>query len=77
METRKSKIKNFLKNNPPFTLAASSAVLAIGALTYITVKMPKTVNADGVPQELWDEFIEVAKRMDEAVAKHKAEMKKK
>ncbi|ASR84043.1 hypothetical protein SEA_TEACUP_38 [Arthrobacter phage Teacup] len=77
METRKSKIKHFLKNNIPFTIAASGAVIAIGATIATKISAPKMVNADGVPQELWDEFMEVAKRMDEAVAKHKAEMKKK
>ncbi|QPX62501.1 hypothetical protein SEA_TRUCKEE_37 [Arthrobacter phage Truckee] len=77
METRKSKIKNYLKSNLPYTLAASATVIAIGTTIATKVRAPKVVNADGVPQELWDEFIEVAKRMDEAVAKHKAEMKKK
>ena len=77
METRKAKIKNFLKSNIPFTLAASGAVIAIGTTIATKISAPKVVNADGVPQELWDEFIEVAKRMDEAVAKNKAEMKKK
>ncbi|QGZ17241.1 hypothetical protein SEA_GIANTSBANE_37 [Arthrobacter phage Giantsbane] len=76
METHKSKIKNFVKSNVPFTLAASGAVIAIGTTIFTKVRSPKVINADGVPQELWDEFIAVAKKMDEAVAKHKAEMKK-
>jgi hypothetical protein len=73
MEPRKNKFKAFVNKHPRVVLA-SATVLTIG-ITIALKASCKPINggtSDGVPEELWDEMMAVAKKMDDAVAENKA-----
>jgi hypothetical protein len=75
MEPRKSKFKAFV-NKHPRVILASATVLTLG----ITIALKASIKpiggtSDGVTEELWDEMMAVAKKMDDAVAENKATKK--
>jgi hypothetical protein len=76
MENRKNKFKAYIKSHSTVIVLTSAAVLTVGIRIALSATPKSTQGTpDGVSDELWDEMMAVAKKMDDAVAEHKANKK--